>query len=160
MNKQEIYVFLKEKGVEHTVVEHTPAFTVEDIHAIGLPNGEQGAKNLFLRDHKKRNYYLLTMKDDKPVNLKELQAKLGCSRISFASEDDLMKYLGLTKGGVSPFGLLNDEGRVVTFYLDSYYKNDWIWVHPNENTASVYLKAEDLLGMLNEHGTRTQYIDL
>jgi len=160
VNKQEIYAFLEEKGIEHTVVEHAPAFTVEDIHAIGLPHGEQGAKNLFLRDHKKRNYYLLTMKDDAPVSLKELQTKLGCSRISFASEDDLMKYLGLTKGGVSPFGLLNDEERMVTFYLDRYYENGWIWVHPNENTASVYLKAEDLLGMLNEHGTNTRYIDL
>lgn len=160
MNKQDIYDLLRSRGVEHTVVEHPPAFTVEDIHAIGLPHEEWGAKNLFLRDHKKRNYYLLTMQEDKPMNLKELQAKIGCSRISFASEGDLMDFLGLTAGSVTPFGLLNDETRAVKFYLDSCFVGEHIWVHPNENTASVYLRTEDLLQIIREHGNETELMDL
>ena len=35
-----------------------------------------------------------------------------------------------------------------------------IAVHPNDNTATVYLKAEDLIDIIKEHGNQVEVITL
>lgn len=160
MNKQEIYGYLDKNNIFYTTVEHPPAFTVEDILSFHLPNPELGAKNLFLRDDKKRNYYLLTVKEDKEINIKDFQTKAGTRRLSFASENDLMQIMGLTRGSVSPFGILNDENRIVKVYLDTYFKDKKICIHPNDNTASLYIESKDLLQIIRQHGNSVEFIEI
>lgn len=81
-----------------------------------MPYPEAEAKNLFLRDDKKRNWYLVTVKGHKKLDLRRFQAEHGTRRLSFASDHDLMKYLKLIPGAVTPFGLLNDETCTVQFF--------------------------------------------
>ena len=73
MNKQEILDYLKEKNVLHEVTEHKAVYNMEEVSQIDIPYPEAEAKNLFVRDDKKRNYYLITVKGDKKVNLKEFR---------------------------------------------------------------------------------------
>ena len=160
MNKQELYQFLDEQKIEYSVIEHAPVYTVEEAEKLCLPHPEAGAKNLFLRDDKKRNYYLLTVRDALAVDLKQFQEKIGSRRLSFASEEDLMCFLALKKGAVTPFGVLNDTQCVVQVYIDAYFENKQISVHPNENDATVYLAADDLVKLLRTHGNSVEYIGL
>ena len=160
MNKQELYVFLDERKIEYSVIEHAPVYTVEEAEKLCLPHPEAGAKNLFLRDDKKRNYYLLTVRDALAVDLKQFQEKITSRRLSFASEEDLMRFLALKKGAVTPFGVLNDTQSAVQVYIDAYFENKQISVHPNENNATVYLSANDLVELLRMHGNRVEYIEL
>ena len=160
MNKQELYQFLDERKIEYSVIEHAPVYTVEEAEKLCLPHPEAGAKNLFLRDDKKRNYYLLTVRDALPIDLKQFQERIGSRRLSFASEEDLMRFLALKKGAVTPFGVLNDIECAVQVYIDAYFENKQISVHPNENNATVYLAANDLVELLREHGNRVEYIEL
>ncbi|MBQ6621467.1 MAG: prolyl-tRNA synthetase associated domain-containing protein [Mogibacterium sp.] len=153
MNKQELYAYLQEKGVEYEVTEHKPVYTIEEMIEIDLPYPEIIAKNLFVRDDKKRNYYLITVNEERRVNLKEFQAQFGTRKLSFGSENDLMDLLKLTRGGVSPFGLLNDEECKVQFYLGEELAKGRMGIHPMENTATVWIKGEDLLKLVREHGT-------
>ena len=160
MNKQELYQFLDERKIEYSVIEHAPVYTVEEAEKLCLPHPEAGAKNLFLRDDKKRNYYLLTVRDALPIDLKQFQERIGSRRLSFASEEDLMRFLALKKGAVTPFGVLNDIECAVQVYIDAYFENKQISVHPNENNATVYLAANDLVELLKAHGNRVEYIEL
>lgn len=160
MNKQELYAFLDAQQINYVAIEHQPVYTVEEAEQLYLPHPEAGAKNLFLRDDKKRNYYLLTVRDALPVDIKAFQEKIGARRLSFASEDDLMRYLKLIKGAVTPFGILNDESCTVQAYVDTYFCGKTISVHPNENNATVYLQADTLVELLQEHGNAAAYIDL
>ena len=160
MNKQELYAFLDAKQIAYSAIEHAPVYTVEEAEALNLPEPEAGAKNLFLRDDKKRNYYIFTMRDALPVNIRTVQEKIGSRRLSFASEEDLMHYLKLIKGAVTPFGILNDETHTVQVYIDSYFQGRTISVHPNENNATVYLETDTLVQLLQEHGNAVSYIDL
>ena len=160
MNKQELYQFLEEQKIKYTVIEHAPVYTVEEAEKLCLPHPEAGAKNLFLRDDKKRNYYLLTVRDALPIDLKQFQERIGSRRLSFASEEDLMRFLALKKGAVTPFGVLNDRECAVQVYIDVYFENKQISVHPNENNATVYLAANDLVELLRMHGNRVEYIEL
>ena len=56
MNKQEVYDFLKNNGIEFEAVEHPAVFHMGEDHGVELPHPEADAKNLFVRDDKKQNY--------------------------------------------------------------------------------------------------------
>ena len=93
MNKQEILDYLKEKNVLHEVTEHKAVYNMEEVSQIDIPYPEAEAKNLFVRDDKKRNYYLITVKGDKKVNLKEFRKENNTRALSFASEDELKSIM-------------------------------------------------------------------
>ena len=65
MDKIEIYHYLKRQNIAYEITEHKAVFNMEEADAVDLPYPEWGAKNLFVRDDKKRNYYLITMKGNK-----------------------------------------------------------------------------------------------
>ncbi|HCD81809.1 MAG TPA: prolyl-tRNA editing protein [Ruminococcaceae bacterium] len=160
MNKAKTYEFLNKSGVNYEITEHKAVFNMEELGEVKLPYPEFDAKNLFVRDDKKQNYYLITVKGDKRVNLKEFRKKYGLRNLSFASAEELMKIMGLTPGSVTPLGLLNDEGHIVKFYLDSEFNGTLIGVHPNDNTATVWLKSEDLIRIIKEHGNEVSLAEI
>lgn len=157
--KEEVKVFLKEKGIPFRWVEHKAVYTIEEMEELGLEKMEEMAKNLFLRDQKGKNHFLVVIRADKQANLKELGEKLGGVRLSFASEERLEKYLGLKKGAVTPLGILNDTACAVKVFLDKdFLEKEEIGVHPNDNTASVYLKTADLMQIIKEHGNSLEVL--
>lgn len=160
MNKTETYQYLKDKGVPYEVTEHGAVYNMEELAAVDLPYPDCDAKNLFVRDDKKRNYYLITVKGEKRVNLKEFRKAHGLRNLSFASPDDLEKIMGLIPGAVTPLGLLNDEEKKVIFYLDQEFEESLIGVHPNDNTATVWMQSKDLLALLKEHGTEVNVVEI
>ena len=162
MDKQEIYAFLKEKNLDFEITEHPAVYSMEELAQVVLPYPEADAKNLFVRDDKKRNYYLITVKGDKRVDLKKFQKKNGTRRLSFASADDLMAIMGLIPGAVTPLGVLNDEERRVEVCLDRDFLAEpgKIGVHPNDNTATVWLKTGDLIALIAEHGNTVHSVQI
>lgn len=162
MDKQAIYDFIKNKNIWYEITEHKAVFNMEELSEIEVPYPEYDAKNLFIRDDKKMNYYLITVKGDKRVNLKEFRNKNATRPLSFASEQDLMNIMNLIPGSVSPFGLLNDKELKVKFYLDKDFLNDKkiIGIHPNDNTATVWLKVEDLVEIVKENGNKVGFVEL
>lgn len=162
MNKEEIYKLIKEKGYWHKITEHKAVFTMDEVNDIYVPYPEYDAKNLFVRDDKKRNYYLITVKGNKKVDLKEFRKNNNTRPLSFASENDLMTILNLIPGSVTPLGLLNDQELKVSFYLDKEFLTgkEIIGVHPNDNTATLWLKVEDLITLIKDHGNEVTIINL
>ena len=142
------------------MTEHGAVYNMEDLAAVDLPYPDCDAKNLFVRDDKKRNYYLITVKGEKRVNLKEFRKAHGLRNLSFASADDLMTIMGLIPGAVTPLGLLNDEEKKVVFYLDQVLEDSLIGVHPNDNTATVWMQSKDLIMLLKEHGTEVNVVEI
>jgi Ala-tRNA(Pro) deacylase len=160
MNREEILKLLNDKNVEYELENHEAVNNMEELKNIELLYPELDAKNLFLRDDKKRNYYLVTIKGDKKVDLKEFKNKYNTRSLSFASDDDLLNILGLTPGSVTPFGLLNDKDSRVIFYIDEFFKDKKIGVHPNDNRATVWIKSNDLVNIIKESGNSCFYIEM
>ena len=102
MNKQEIYNFLKEKNIWHEITEHKAVYKMGELSQIEIPYPEENGKNIFVRDDKKRNYYLITVKGNKRVDLKKFREKNNTRSLSFASENDLTNIMNLIAGSVSP----------------------------------------------------------
>ena len=162
MNKQETYDFIKSKNIWYEITEHKAVFSMAELSEIEMPYQEYDAKNLFVRDDNKNNYYLITIKENKRIDLKEFKTKNNTRRLSFASEQDLMSIMNLIAGSVTPLGLLNDKKLKVIFYLDKDFPNDKqiIGVHPNDNTATLWLKVTDLIDIIKEHGNRVNIVEL
>lgn len=158
---QAVLDHLRSLNVKFTYKEHPAVHTIAEMAVLGLEGEEQVAKNLFLKDGKKKNYFLVTLDQRKTADLKALSAALGVKGLSFASEDDLMKYLRLERGAVTPLGVLNDQNRAVTVVMDTaVLAFDTVGVHPNVNTASVWLSPDELVRVVQEHGSSLIIMDI
>lgn len=159
--KEEVYKYLESLNIKYRKVEHKAVFTMEEMSKLNLEDESEVVKNLFIRDDKKQNYYLILVKGDKRVNLKELRNTLGLRPLTFASEEDLEKYLGLKKGSVTILGILNDAEHKVKVLIDNDIKVfKEIGAHPNENTASIWLTLEDIEKILKLNNVNYNFIDL
>ena len=157
----DIYQLLDSLGVIYTRHDHPPVFTVEeaDMHKGAIEGGQ--SKNLFLRNKKGRIHYLLVADAHRTVNLKSLQGLLGESSLSFASPERLMKYLGLTPGSVSPFGIVNDTEHEVIVLLDSgLMAHDRLSFHPNVNTVTLTVSRDDFCRFLAHCGNEVRTLEL
>jgi Ala-tRNA(Pro) deacylase len=68
--------------------------------------------------------------------------------------------MGLEKGSVTPFGVLNDKNKNVKVFIDERFNNRFIAIHPNENTMTVWLKTADLVELLRNHDSPVEIINL
>ena len=154
MDKQQVvFDTLKQLNIPYEAVNHPAVYTIDEMDALHLPHGESVVKNLFLRDFKGRQHFLVVLCQNKTADLKALRDKLGCTPLSFASEERLMQHLGLTKGSVTPFGVLNDSEHTVEVVFDGdLVGSAYIGVHPNENTATVFLSYDDLVRVITYCG--------
>ena len=161
---------LEENKIDHTLAEHPAVFNMEELYAQGLEHCDAIAKNLLVRDQKKRFYWLLVLYGEKRADLKALKARLGHGALSFAGAEELAELLpgarsaallwqgaalagglalgaGQVYGGAAPFGLLDED-----------YRGKLIGVHPNDNTATVWLPADALVELLRQQGTTVEFI--
>ena len=110
---------------------------------------------------KGKNHFLIVAKDETKIDLKGLKDKINSTKLSFASEERLQKYLGVTRGSVSPLCILNDEENAVKVFIEKSVENETrIAVHPNDNTATVYIATKDVENIIKEHGNSVEYITL
>ncbi len=84
MNKEEIYSYLNGKNIKYEITNHKAVFNMDEVAKIQIPYPEADAKTLFVRDDKKRNYYLVTVKGDKNVDLKVFRNNNNTRPLSFA----------------------------------------------------------------------------
>ena len=139
------YDFLDKLGIEYQRIDHEAAFTMEVCEEIDKTLGATICKNLFLCNRQKTDFYLLMIPGDKTFKTKELSHQIGSARLSFASPQDMEKYLDITPGSVSIMGLMNDKDNAVRLLVDEdLLKEEWIGCHPCVNTSSIRVKTKDM----------------
>ena len=151
--EQEAYDALDALGIDFARFTHPPVFTVEEAEQYwaGIPAAH--CKNLFLRNVKGTRHYLVVLGHSKTADLRAIAARVGDDKLSFASPDRLMRFLHLTPGAVSPFGLIHDSARDVIVVLDADLPGtERVGFHPNVNTATITLLTADFLRFLEARG--------
>ncbi len=142
---------LDQQEIEFKLYEHEAFFTVEESSKLKIDLNMQGAhtKNLFLRD-KKRNFYLLSCLDSTEVDLKIIKNVIQCKgNLSFGNADYLYEKLGVKPGSVSPYSLINNADKDVSFYLDKgIYEFDLCNFHPLDNTKTIQVKTTECIKFL------------
>jgi Ala-tRNA(Pro) deacylase len=117
------------------------------------------SKNLFLRNQKGTRHYLIIVRHSKRADLRTIADQVGDGKLSFASPERLMTYLGLTPGSVSPFGLIHDRHHQVRVVIDRDLKAaERLSFHPNINTVTLILAREDFERFLIDCGSPVLYV--
>lgn len=155
-----VYETLDRLGIKYRKEEHIAVFSAEDKEKSGLNiwDGYKVSKNLFLRNAKGDKHYLVVTTVDKKADLKALAEEIGSTRLSFGSEQRLDRYLKVKPGSVSSFCVLNDEERAVTVVFDEDLRGEKHFaLHPNENTATVFIEFDEVERLVREHGNEILY---
>ena len=159
MTPPELYAYLDGMGISYEVEEHAPVFTIDEMRELGIKGSV--CKNLFLRDAKGRQHFLVVLPGDRQADLGALAAALGSSKLSFASEERLMKHLGLTKGSVTPLAVIQDPDHTVQVLLDeSLTGMDRLGVHPLVNTATLGIAGADLQRVVRSCGNPVKIVSI
>ena len=141
-----VYDFLDRLCIEYDRVDHEAAYTMEACQAVDSLLGIRMCKNLFLCNAQKTSFYLLAMPGEKVFKTKYLSKQINSSRLSFAGEEYMKSFLGLSPGSASVLGLMNDHEHRVRLLIDRDLMNEeWIGCHPCINTSSLKLRMGDLL---------------
>ncbi len=157
--KEKVIEYLDGLGIEFECMEHPATPTVEDAMQYwkAAPDA-QHCKNLFLRNHKGNRHYLVIIPWSKKLDTHALERAIGESRLSFASEKRMDKYLGVSPGSVSLFGLINDSENNVKLILDRELETAArISFHPNDNTASLIISHEGMMKFLENCGNNYEF---
>ncbi len=139
------YDTLDALGIDYARVDHDALFTMEALAPVEAALGCGVAKNLFLTNRQQTDFYLLIIPGDKPFKTKYLSAQLGCSRLSFGSEELLTDLLGVTHGSASVLCLLRDTGNRVRLLGDRELLGaEYFACHPCRNTSTLRFSTADL----------------
>ena len=160
---RDIYQFLADHDIAYERYDHPPVFTCEESNRLcpEMPKNAAKTKNLFLRDKKGHRHFLVTVSDQKQVDVKALESLLGVSKLSFASAQRLKKYLGLTPGAVTILGVVNDTPNDVEVVMDTEVWNaDALRCHPLVNTSTLVISHNNIKRFLEITGHQVQVINV
>lgn len=161
IGQEKVYQTLERLGIVFDYLEHPPAPTIEIAKEYWIDLDSKHCKNLFFRNHKGNRHYLVVFDCDRNLAIHDLEKMLKQGKLSFASEQRMMKYLGLRPGSVSPFGLVNDEEHHVYVFLDENLRHaSKLSFHPNDNRASLAVKTEDFIRYMDATGNGFEWIEL
>ena len=165
VSSDQILAQLERWKIDYVRYDHIPLNTVEESKRVQnqfSSSDEDGAhiKNLYLRDHKKRNFLVIAQQDH-PIDLKQLKVLLGSGRLSFGSPDRLMEHLGVRPGAVTPLSMINGRTKQVDLFIDqnlqAYSK---IYVHPLVNDRTLELPIEGLESFFGKIGVTPNWITI
>jgi Ala-tRNA(Pro) deacylase len=159
--EQHVLDRLASLGIAYDRHEHPPTATVAEANQHWVDINATHCKNLFLRNQKGTRHYLVIVVAAKRVDLRAVAGQIGDGKLTFASPDRLMTYLGVTPGSVSPFGLIHDRDRHVRVFLDGDFRlASRIAFHPNVNTATLAVSFPDFERFLAACGNPVRFIEV
>lgn len=162
MKEAKVYDYLEKAGVEiYSRYEHRAVYTMEEADELDIDLDGSDCKSLFLKSKKGRRYFLVSLLAHKKADLKGLGEQLGAKRLTFGSEEELEACLGLTRGAVSPMGLINDSVGTVEFCMDrEFIESQRICIHPNTNTVTITLKMQEFMKYLESLEREVRWIEV
>ncbi len=172
MSREETVLnYLRENGIAFECYNHPEGKTIEEAKVWWKDDGSVHCKNIFLRNHKGNQHYLVSFHCDHDLDIHDLeqrlkarlqaQGKAAPGKLSFASAERMLKYLDIEPGSVSPFGLINDHENHVIFFIDEALKKaESLSFHPNDCRGTVVISRSDFERYLEIVGNAYEYMSL
>ncbi|MHA1192757.1 MAG: prolyl-tRNA synthetase associated domain-containing protein [Promethearchaeota archaeon] len=159
--KESLKNWLSSHNIQYILHQHLAVFTVPEakIHC-GHIEGIH-CKNLFLKNKKTSQFYLVTIPYDKRLDLNGFRRMIGVPKIRFAEPEDLLDVLGITPGAVSPIGLVNDiENRTIFIIDEEVWNADEICCHPNINSETMQIPGSEFQKLIEATGNTLEIKEL
>ena len=159
--QQKVLNIFEELNIPYELVNHPPLFTCDDDAKYGLVFNGTVFKNLFVRNKNKSVYYMISLSQEKSVDLKRIAKCLGESKLSFGSEEVLLEKLNTTTGSVSILNIIGSPDTDVVFVIDeSALKYEKVGFHPNTNTATLLFNPRYLEKILKMYKADYRFVEI
>lgn len=169
--EQIVLQFLDRHELAYTVYHHPEGKTIDEAKRYWHADGSVHCKNIFLRNHKGNQHYLVCFDCNHDLDIHELEHRLKAElmaqgmnspgKLSFASGERMKRYLGLEPGSVSPFGLINDTDNHVILFLDqNLLQAPALSFHPNDCRGTVVMNHNTFARYLSIIGNPYRYLQL
>jgi Ala-tRNA(Pro) deacylase len=96
--------FLQDKGVEFSVLQHTPVFTSDEAAAVRGTSLASGAKALVCKADDQ--FVLIVLPANRRLASKLVRKESGVKSLRFATREEVQQLTGLAPGSIPPFGTL------------------------------------------------------
>ena len=151
----------KELGIEVATIAYPAHRTVEEGRTLRGDLPGTFTKNLLLKD-KKGRLFLIVARENLEIDLKTFHTRVGANgRLGFASADIMQEVLGVEPGSATPFGLINDERKLVTPVIDaSLMSASLVNFHPLVQTASTSIHPNNLMAFIRACGHEPLIVDI
>ena len=166
MDRQEqVEHYLQEHHICYTCYNHPEGKTIGEAKRWWHNDGSVHCKNIFMRNHKGNQHYLICFDCDHDLAIHDLEQRLKASLqaagLSFASPERMLRFLGLEPGSVSPFGVINDTGHHVILFLDKNLQNAAsLSFHPNDCRGTVVISQTEFRKYLETVGNKVEWLQL
>ncbi len=156
-----VYQVLKSLSINYDYHESPQDFLSEDDGSFWKRIEAERCKNLFLRNHKGNQHFLVISKYYEPFNIKILEQHFKKGKISFASQRRLDKFIKTPAGAVSVFSLFNDTENHTRVFVDKELKDtEYVTFLPNAQNAILKIKTTDFIKLLSNSGNRWEFFKL
>ena len=160
IGQPQVYSALERMGIPFDYYEHPEAPTIEIAAQFYRGEGTTLCKNLFFRNHKGNRHYLVIMDSRHAMDIHDMEHRLHQGKLSFASPERMMKYLGVKPGSVSLFTLVNDLNHEVILFVDRQLLSaEKVSFHPNDNRASLVISVADMMKFVQTIGNNYEILD-
>ncbi|MCL2851719.1 MAG: prolyl-tRNA synthetase associated domain-containing protein [Defluviitaleaceae bacterium] len=150
--EKEVYKILDSLQIPYERVDNDTVSSMAECIEINKVLGAEIRKSIFLCNSKKTSFYLLIMPAEKPFDTGVFSNAVGCSRVSFAKEEYMLKHLGVTPGSATIMGLINDKDDFVQLIIDKEVADaEWFCCNPGANTSHLKIKTRLLLDKFLPH---------
>ncbi|MDR2384983.1 MAG: prolyl-tRNA synthetase associated domain-containing protein [Tannerella sp.] len=158
---QKLFRILSERNIPFEYLEHPATPTIEIAGQYWTRSDTNYCKNLFFRNHKGNRHYLVILDCNRDMDIHAIEKQLHQGKLSFASEQRMMTFLGVSPGAVTPFGLINDEKHHIHVFLDkNLQKAERLSFHPCVNTASLIILKDDFIRFMDYTQNTYEWIEL
>mgnify|MGYP001061485366 CR=1 FL=1 len=141
--REAVYTFLEAQNIPYRLQEHEAVFTVAE-SSMKLPE-KVPVKTLLVTDEKKQQVWMVAMRGLNRLDMKNLAQACGVKKLQFVRPERVEELVGVHPGSVGIFGLLHPGAETTHVIVDeSLMQEPELGFHPNDNTATVFLKPEDI----------------
>lgn len=151
---QTIVDSLLARGINYTLLEHEPVYTMDQAHEVCGNLPEQGVKVLFARAYKTKkdfSYCLIVSTGNKQVDFQQVSDALGAKRVKLATPEEVKNNLGIEIGALSPFGY---SGSYPVVLDSTLLEQTELFINPGDHGKTIKLSPQSLRSAIEETASR------
>ena len=151
--EEKFYDELERLNISFDRVDNDVVESMDQCVDISNVLGSEIRKTVLVCNRQKTNYYMVILPAEKRFDTKLFSTNMECSRVSFASGEDMNDILGVLPGSASIASILNDKDNKVLVVIDKEIMDDeYFSCNPGANTSHIKISTDDLkLFLDNNH---------
>lgn len=159
--ERDVFSLLDKLKISYQYVTNDVVETMEECVEIDNTLACEVRKSILLTNKKHTTFFLIVLPADKNLDVKQLEAKIGISGLSFASGEEMEEKLGVLPGALTVLSVISDIDDYVQVIIDQeVMDSEYFSCNSTTNRRHIKMKTSDLSRYLKSLHHRVKAIEL